>query len=168
MSATQITHNAPSAEELKAATGLLERIAADRALLAALTEQERTRLVQAAGDVFCPDLRERRRLVKAKVRQRRAERMQRDQGQLAETGIRKLRKEVVFTTPSEFPPLDFRQEDVEGDAGFRELVEPQNCYICKKDYSTLHHFYDQLCPECAELNFRKRSESADLRGAWRC
>ena len=44
------------------------------------------------------------------------------------------------------------------------MVEPQNCYICKKDYSQIHSFYDQLCPPCAELNFRKRTESADLRG----
>ena len=28
----------------------------------------------------------------------------------------------------------------------------------------IHHFYDQLCPACAELNFRKRTELADLRG----
>ena len=47
---------------------------------------------------------------------------------------------------------------------FREVVEPQNCYICKKDYSKIHHFYDQLCPKCAELNFFKRTETADLRG----
>jgi NAD(P)-dependent dehydrogenase (short-subunit alcohol dehydrogenase family) len=28
----------------------------------------------------------------------------------------------------------------------------------------VHHFYDQLCPTCAELNFFKRTELADLRG----
>jgi NAD(P)-dependent dehydrogenase (short-subunit alcohol dehydrogenase family) len=36
--------------------------------------------------------------------------------------------------------------------------------VCKKKYTTLHHFYDQLCPECGEFNFRKRTETADLRG----
>ena len=46
----------------------------------------------------------------------------------------------------------------------RKSGEPQACYICKAKYSTLHHFYDQLCPECAELNFAKRTELADLRG----
>jgi NAD(P)-dependent dehydrogenase (short-subunit alcohol dehydrogenase family) len=63
-----------------------------------------------------------------------------------------------------FPPADFEQQEVNEDPEFREVVEPQNCYICKQDYSTIHHFYDQLCPACAELNWRKRSESADLRG----
>ncbi len=164
MSEPSIESNAPSAEALKAATELLERVARDRTLLANLPEEDRTRLVQAAGEVFCPDLKERRRLVKAKTRQRKTERIERDQSQLAETGIRKLRKEKVFTTPSAFPPIDFKQVEVENDPEFREVLEPQNCYICKQDYSAIHHFYDQLCPACAELNFRKRTETADLRG----
>ena len=28
----------------------------------------------------------------------------------------------------------------------------------------IHHFYDQMCPECAEFNFAKRLELADLTG----
>ena len=164
MSAKPNTNSAPGAEAFKAAVELLERVAKDRALLAALPEEERTRLVQAAGEVFCPDLRERRRLVKEKSRQRKNEQVQRDQGQLAETGIRKLRKEKIFTTPAAFAPLDFQQQEVTDDPDFREVVQPQNCYICKRNYSAIHHFYDQLCPSCAELNFRKRTETADLRG----
>ena len=164
MSAKPNTNSAPGAEAFKAAVELLERVAKDRALLAALPEEERTRLVQAAGEVFCPDLRERRRLVKEKSRQRKNEQVQRDQSQLAETGIRKLRKEKIFTTPAAFPPLDFQQQEVTDDPDFREVVQPQNCYICKCNYSAIHHFYDQLCPSCAELNFRKRTETADLRG----
>ena len=164
MSAKPNTNSAPGAEAFKATVELLERVAKDRALLAALPEEERTRLVQAAGEVFCPDLRERRRLVKEKSRQRKNEQVQRDQSQLGETGIRKLRKEKVFTTPAAFPPLDFQQQEVTDDPDFREVVQPQNCYICKCDYSAIHHFYDQLCPSCAELNFRKRTETVDLRG----
>ena len=36
--------------------------------------------------------------------------------------------------------------------------------MCKKQFSLVHHFYDQLCPSCADFNFAKRTESADLRG----
>ena len=50
------------------------------------------------------------------------------------------------------------------DPGFRETVEPQNCYVCKQNFTTVHHFYDQMCPPCAEFNFFKRTELADLRG----
>jgi NAD(P)-dependent dehydrogenase (short-subunit alcohol dehydrogenase family) len=157
-------HNAEALAQLKAAAAILEKASANRALLGALSEEERTRLLKAAGDIYCPNVAERRRLVKAKVKQRKAEKISRDQSKLHETGIRKLRREKVFTTPNVFPPLDFKQEEVKDNPDFREVVEPQNCYICKQDYSTIHHFYDQLCPACAELNFFKRTETADLRG----
>jgi NAD(P)-dependent dehydrogenase (short-subunit alcohol dehydrogenase family)/uncharacterized Zn finger protein (UPF0148 family) len=152
------------AAQLKAAAEILEKAAANRALLAGLPEQERMRLLKAAGEIYCPDVNARRRLVKAKVRQRKAEKIQRDQSKLNKTGIRKLRREKIFTTPNLIPPTGYQQQEVEDDPEFREVVEPQNCYICKQDYTAIHHFYDQLCPACGELNFRKRTESADLRG----
>ena len=152
------------AERLKAAIDMLEKVANDRALLSALPSEERTRLLQAAGKIHTPDLEARRRLVKAVARQRKNDKVQRDEARLNETGIRKLRQRPVFTTPNVLPPADFTQQEVANDPDFREVLEPQNCYICKRDYSTLHHFYDQLCPACAELNFRKRTETADLRG----
>ena len=157
-------NNDSLAQRLRDAALLLEKVAADRTLLAGLSAEEHSRLIQAAGDIFCPDVSERRRFVKAKVRQRKVAKVERDQSRLNETGIRKLRREKVFTTPNVYPPADFQQIEVEGDPEFRDVVEPQNCYICKQDYSTIHHFYDQLCPACAELNFRKRSELADLSG----
>ncbi len=150
-------------ERLRAVAELLEKVANNRALLAELTLEERTRLLTAAGDIYCPDVRERRRLVKARARQRNAEKVKKDQNVLNGTGIRALRRKPVFTTPNVHPPQNFEQKEVE-EPEFREVVEPQNCYICKQDYSTIHHFYDQLCPACAELNFRKRTELADLRG----
>ena len=160
--------NAPKglalADRLRAAAELLESIAGNRALLAGIPEADRKRLLLAAGQVSRPDAVDRRRLVKASKRQRKAAKTQRAESQLGETGIRKLRRETVFTTPNAFPPAGFVQQEVEGDPEFREAIEPQNCYVCKKDYSTLHHFYDQMCPPCAELNYRKRTELADLRG----
>src|ERR1017187_6573667 len=157
-------HHPPSVEQLKAAIALLEKASANRSLLAGLTDAEHTRLMKAAGDLYCPDVDQRRRLVKAKVKQRKAAKKTKDDAKLHETGIRKLRREKVFTTPNVFPPPDFKQVEVEDNPDFHEAVEPQNCYVCKQDYSQIHHFYDQLCPACAELNWRKRSELADLRG----
>jgi len=159
-----VPDKAKIAEQLKAAADLLEKAAANRALLAELSVEERTRLLQAAGNIYCPDLDQRRLLVRAKVRQRKADKVNKDQSKLNETGIRKLRREKVFVTPNLIPPpSDFQQKEIE-EPEFREVVEPQNCYICKKNYTAIHHFYDQLCPPCAELNFRKRTETADLRG----
>src|ERR1700690_3302774 len=152
------------AAQFRAAAEMLEKAAANRALLAGISEAERMRLLKAAGEIYCPDVNARRRLVKARVRQRKVEKIQRDQARLNQTGIRKLRREKIFTTPNVVPPGGFEQREMENDREFREVVEPQNCYICKQDYTTIHHFYDQLCPACGELNFRKRTGSADLRG----
>ncbi len=153
-----------SPEQLRAAAELLEMVAGNRTLLMELSAEERRRLVKAAGDVYCPDPRERRRLVKATSRRRKADKLQRADQVLAETGIRKQRRLSVFTTPNLPSPPDVEPQEIRNDPDFREVVEPQNCYTCKQDYSTIHHFYDQLCPACAELNFRKRGELADLRG----
>ncbi|MES2305751.1 MAG: SDR family oxidoreductase [Gemmatimonadota bacterium] len=150
-------------ERLRAAAETLELIASDRGVLASLPEKERHRLLNAAGLVYNPDTAARRQMVKATIRDRKAKRIQRDDKVLAGTGIRALRRQEVFTTPNFFPPGDFSQQDV-ADPEFREQVEPQHCYVCKQDYSLIHHFYDQLCPSCAELNYRKRTELADLRG----
>jgi NAD(P)-dependent dehydrogenase (short-subunit alcohol dehydrogenase family) len=151
-------------ERWHAAAELLEAIARNRELLAGVSEEERTRLMKAAGQISRPDAVARRQLVKATKRQRKAGKSQRAEKALNQTGIRKLRRQTVFTTPNVFPPVDFKQIEIENDPDFREAVEEQNCYICKKDYSQIHHFYDQLCPKCAELNFFKRTETADLRG----
>jgi NAD(P)-dependent dehydrogenase (short-subunit alcohol dehydrogenase family) len=140
---------------------LLERIAADPSLLDGLDEADRIRLVAAAGNVFNPDHEARRQHFRAKRRRERAEKVARDEQRKTSTGIRQLRAKPVFTTPNVFAPEGFEQETVDEEA---LLVEPQHCYVCKKHFTEVHHFYDQMCPSCAALNFRKRTETADLSG----
>lgn len=38
------------------------------------------------------------------------------------------------------------------------------CYICKSLYTQLHFFYSQMCPKCAEFNWTKRNQEADMTG----
>jgi NAD(P)-dependent dehydrogenase (short-subunit alcohol dehydrogenase family) len=151
------------AARLKAATELLESVVRDRGLLGSLTVDERTRLLSAAGDVHNPDLVQRRLWAKSLRRKEKAAKLARDESALAETGIRVLREKPVYTTPNVVAPADFEQSDVD-EPELRELIEPQHCYVCKAQYAEIHPFYDQLCPACGELNFRKRTETADLRG----
>jgi NAD(P)-dependent dehydrogenase (short-subunit alcohol dehydrogenase family) len=153
-----------AADPLRAAIPILEAAAANRSLLAGLSPEEYTRLLRAAGEVFLPNPKEKRRFVKARIRQHKAERHRREQQVLDRTGIRELRRRPVFTTPNPLPAPAFEPREIEPDPDSRDALEPQHCYICKQHYSTLHHFYDQLCPGCAELNYRKRTETADLRG----
>ena len=151
-------------ERLRAAIDLLESIVADRGLLAQAAPDDQRRLLQAAGQVFTPDDIARRRLVRAAIRRRKAERVKREDRALEQTGIRTLRRQAVFTSPNVFPPVGFEQRNVDSDPDFREPLEPQHCYVCKEKFTVLHHFYDQMCPPCAAFNFAKRTELADLGG----
>ncbi|MGK2947241.1 MAG: SDR family NAD(P)-dependent oxidoreductase [Acidimicrobiales bacterium] len=154
-------------DRLRAVTEELEALAVDRSLLHRLPDAERIRLLNAAGDVFSPDVEARRRQAKARRRQEKLDKRRDEQEVLTGTGIRQLRARPVFTTPNVFPPEGFEQDTVEpgsADGPHREAPEPQHCYVCKQHYDRVHHFYDQLCPDCAEVSYAKRTESADLRG----
>jgi NAD(P)-dependent dehydrogenase (short-subunit alcohol dehydrogenase family) len=156
--------NGDVTDPLRAAIETLEAVVRDRGLLRGLSVEERTRLLSAAGDIFNPDIAERRRSAKALRRQDKAAKRQVDERVLAETGIRVLRDKPVFTTPNVFAPAGFEQVDVHDNGEFREVVEEQHCYVCKQLYVEIHPFYDQMCRACAEFNFRKRTETADLSG----
>jgi NAD(P)-dependent dehydrogenase (short-subunit alcohol dehydrogenase family) len=151
--------------DISACIALLEAVAADRSLLDRLAPDVRERLHRAIARAYHPDPALRRLRVKAAERERNAAQIAREEALLHATGIRQLRRRPVFTTPNVFPPEDFVANDSEdNEPERRESVEPQHCYVCKQKYSLIHHFYDQLCPACAEFNFAKRSETVDLRG----
>lgn len=143
---------------------MLERIQDDRSVLYALSLEERMRLLNAAGMVFNPDVEERRRRSKMERRRAEAEKAKRHQEFLSESGIRALRAKPVFTTPNVFPSASPDDTATVDDPDFREAIEPSHCYVCKASFTQVHFFYDQLCPACAEFNYRKRSETADLSG----
>jgi NAD(P)-dependent dehydrogenase (short-subunit alcohol dehydrogenase family) len=150
---------------LRDAIDLLESFAADRTVLADVPAEDRVRLLQAVARVYSPDRADRRRMAKAAARDRRARRVQQAEKTLAGTGIRALRQKPIYHSPNVFPPREFEQQDVESEpTAYRATDEVQCCYVCKESYSHIHHFYDQMCPTCAELNFSKRTELADLRG----
>ncbi|MBA2688610.1 MAG: SDR family NAD(P)-dependent oxidoreductase, partial [Gemmatimonadaceae bacterium] len=148
-------------DRFQAASDLLEEIVLDRSLLVRIGEADRNRFLQAAGRVSRPDAIDRRRLLKVGKRQRREEKIKREEDLLASTGIRKLRRQPVFTSPNVFPPSP---EAMLAQDRVGETDEARNCYTCKRDYTTIHHFYDRLCPECGDFNFAKRTETADLTG----
>lgn len=154
-------------QRLRAAAELLESVAADRLLLDRLPADDRQRLHQAVAQVYHPDPAARRIRLKAAEKARHASRVQSEDTVLNQTGIRALRRKPVFTTPNVFAPEGFLPQDIapEADAAQpRESVEPKHCYVCKQKYTSIHFFYDQLCPGCAAFNYAKRGELADLRG----
>ena len=147
----------PRRKELLDALAALEAVVGDRSILAELSEEERTRLLVAAGRTVHPDLQQKRRLVRSlrSAERRRAE--SRDRAVLARTGIRTARQADVFVAPARALPGGPREPE-------REVETPRKCYVCKAEYRRVHSFYDALCPPCAELNYAKRFQTADLRG----
>ena len=156
------------ADRIRDAASLLEAIATDRSLLAQVDKDDQRRLVHAAGQVWTPDETRRRQLTRALAKQRKAELKKKEEAVLEETGIRTLRRKPTFTTPNIYPPALSDGGEATPDPAEvveeRRAVAEKHCYVCKQHYTTLHHFYDQMCPPCAELNYQKRFELADLSG----
>ena len=166
-------------QRLRDATALLESVARDRTVLDQLDTAERNRLVNAAGDVFCPNVDQRRQLAKARRREARAQKLRREEEATAATGIRVLRAKPVFTSPNVFAPehlqatgpadqaaaaSEAETQDEQEEATEAGSLDDRHCYVCKTGYQQIHHFYDQLCPPCATFNEFKRTETADLSG----
>jgi len=162
------------AARIAEAIELLESVRDDRGRLADLEPEVRQRLLIAAGRVARPGPVERRQLAVAARKRRDQARRDSDRQRLSLSGIREKRAEAVFTTPAlvgRAPVAAGRDIDrvlTERASAAREpsrvVDKPRNCYVCKTDYHELHHFYDSLCPACAELNWHKRHQTADLSG----
>ncbi|MCA9543916.1 MAG: SDR family oxidoreductase [Myxococcales bacterium] len=148
-------------EQVHAATALLEALVANRGLLAPIDDELRERFLIAAGQVSRPDKRARKALARARQRGQKRERKAQDQALLNQTGIRQLRENPIFQTPRH-QPLLAAPEAVSDPRG--EVAEERVCYTCRARYTEVHFFYDQLCRPCGDLNFAKRSPTADLRG----
>jgi NAD(P)-dependent dehydrogenase (short-subunit alcohol dehydrogenase family) len=135
---------------------VLEAVVADRGILATLDGETRRRLLTAAGRVSRPSRNELRALAKALRRQDRRDQRDADETILRQTRTRQLRQAPVFLTPAVTPERPSEPPAI--------LREPRKCYVCKAGYREVHFFYDQLCPECASLNYAKRHQSAPLPG----
>jgi NAD(P)-dependent dehydrogenase (short-subunit alcohol dehydrogenase family) len=165
---------APAPEQVRAATRLLEDLAADRSLLAHVPLEQRRALLMAAGRVSRPESYQEKRLVRALRRKRRQADDQRDREARATTGIRQAREAAVFVAPAPLPAaLPAATVTTEEPASSAanpepepgpELRKPKNCYVCKTEYRRLHFFYDALCPACGAISYAKRFQSAPLHG----
>jgi NAD(P)-dependent dehydrogenase (short-subunit alcohol dehydrogenase family) len=153
----------------------LEAVRERRAVLADLTDEQRARLLRAAGEVARPDPWAKRELVRAAAKKRREAQRAADELVLSQTGIRKKRQEEVFLTPQLGAPpvapgvdidqaLHVSEERTELVAPVASLRDERSCYVCKRRFRTLHFFYDSMCGSCGDLNFTKRSQTAALSG----
>ncbi|HZP43784.1 MAG TPA: SDR family oxidoreductase [Candidatus Binatia bacterium] len=151
------------AAEIRRAAELLERLVAEPDALLEVDDDLRRRLTIAAGVFSRPDRPAKRRFRKTREQRERAELRRAETAVLDRTGIRALRRAPVYPTPEPnaallAPPSEAAAEP-NGD-----LPRARKCYVCKAAYRRVHFFYDGMCPECADLNWEKRHQTADLRG----
>jgi NAD(P)-dependent dehydrogenase (short-subunit alcohol dehydrogenase family) len=152
-------------DELATALRVLARVAEDRASIASFDADTRAKLQQLAGEVARPDIKQRRRLQRELRRRDKRARRAHDEELREATGLRQLRAQPVFVTPTALPPPSSEEAErgrLREDTP--ELKAPRKCYVCKAEFKRLHHFYDQLCPACGDLNLDKRSPEGDLSG----
>src|SRR5262249_43516905 len=102
-----------------------------------------------------------RRLARALRRHERNTVRRTDAAVLERTGMRVLRHASIYPTPL---PATASVPPPAGEPDLSELIEPRKCYVCKAAFHRVHTFYDSMCPSCAELNWTKRHQTADLRG----
>jgi len=159
------------ARRIAAATEFLESVGEDYEGLAALPRAERQRFLMAAGRVARPGPWDRHALAAAARERRKADQRKSDESKLEQTGIRAGRRRPVFTPWQHGGTIDPRGTTTAHDpaaavpdADPSRLEGPIPCYICKSPFHDLHFFYDALCPECAALNWSKRTPAADLSG----
>ncbi|MFK7900995.1 MAG: SDR family NAD(P)-dependent oxidoreductase [Cyclobacteriaceae bacterium] len=143
-------------EEIEQCISVLETLLGDTNQIFELPEGKRLALMKAAGALSRPNREEFQKRKKDAKKAAKRKQQERDKHARKETGIRSARESVVFVAPK---LLELPKELEE-----KELESPRNCYVCKTVFTKLHHFYDTMCPECAEFNYAKRYQSANLSG----
>ncbi len=145
--------------EINSCISVLEHLLLNGDQLIHLSNEQRLRLMKAAGQITRPDKAEiYKRNKSVKVARRQAE-ITSNRNARAATSIRSARTTGVFEAPLQ---VALPAGPSTGEKHF--LVSEQNCYICKKPYLEIHHFYDSMCKECGDLNYAKRFQRCDLTG----
>jgi hypothetical protein len=146
-------------EELTASLEVLKSLVEDSDGLLLLDEKDRIELLKSAGILSRPDRTELKKRRKALNNQRKNHVRDKDRTARGKTGIRSARTASVFTAPDQLL-LPQGADRMDGES----ISSPRNCYVCKKEFTLLHPFYDTMCQSCGDLNYQKRFQTADLRG----
>lgn len=146
-----------SQDEIDKCISILEKLTDDNTQVFDLPEDQRVALMKAAGKLSRPNKEEFKS--RKKDAKKAAERKQRERDKHArkETGIRSAREASVFEAPKLLLDIPKGPNDTE-----QELSSARNCYVCKAEFTKLHHFYDTMCNDCGDLNYAKRFQEADL------
>ena len=148
-----------TAQEIDSCISVLEHLLRNGDQLVDLSQEQYLKMMKAAGQITRPDKAEIKKRNKSVKVARSQAKMDNNRKAKAATNIRSARQLTVFEAPKQLAP-----HEVEQTTEKRFLTSPQNCYVCKKPYTEIHHFYDSMCKECGDLNYAKRFQTCDLTG----
>ncbi len=137
---------------------ILQSLVKDSSPLVLLNEEQRADLFKAAGLLARPTKEERLKRRKELKKSRKAALREVDREARSTTGIRYARTADVFVAPEQLSLAETATKEE------KELLSARNCYVCKDEFTKLHHFYDCMCQSCGDLNYQKRFQTADLTG----
>jgi NAD(P)-dependent dehydrogenase (short-subunit alcohol dehydrogenase family) len=154
-------------DDILRCTEVLLSIVGDRAVLDSLPELEQKRFLEAVGRIANPVRADEVRLQKSLRRKRKLEERDHDRALRAQVDIRIGRAAEVFrpllpqanTVESQPEPPNAQSHRTKP-----HLKKARHCYVCKVEFSMLHHFYDSMCSACGDFNYAKRFQRADLQG----
>lgn len=147
-----------TSEEINRCIAILAQLNTDTNQIFDIPKEQRTALIKEAGMFSRPNREEfsRRKKDGKLVAKRKQEK--KDRTARKETGIRSAREASVFVAPKLLTSNELSNKEQ------HKLETPQNCYVCKKEYIEMHHFYDTMCPDCGDFNYAKRFQTADVNG----
>ncbi|WP_432419546.1 SDR family NAD(P)-dependent oxidoreductase [Flavobacterium marginilacus] len=145
-------------EEINQCIAVLTELNTDTDQIFEIPKEQRTALIKVAGQFARPDRDEliRRKKEGKAVAKRKQEK--RDRTARKETGIRSAREASVFVAPKLLGMKDLANKEQ------LELETPRKCYVCKTEFTKMHHFYDTMCTDCGDFNYAKRFQTADVKG----
>jgi NAD(P)-dependent dehydrogenase (short-subunit alcohol dehydrogenase family) len=166
----------PTAKDIADCVRTLTALVENPAALAEVDLETRNQLLVAAGRVSRPERNEQRLLSRAVRKKKKRDSRAEDEAKLVRTGIRQKRLAPVFITPEPLARLasqggTFELTGATAEPEAKPLREetpelnvPRCCYVCKALCTRVHFFYDQMCGDCGDFNYAKRSQTADLFG----
>ena len=143
-------------EGIDQAIQLLQYLCENGDQLAHVSEEQLKELKKATGMFSRPDRHERKKRLKGLKKHVNQKIQDHNKETRATTGIRKVRTESIFIAPQQIEAEHINREK-------RFLINPKNCYICKAEYTEIHHFYDTMCMNCGDYNYAKRFQHCDLK-----
>jgi len=147
-----------STKEIDHCIGLLTHLVNNGEDFVSLPKEKQIDLIKIAGQLSRPDRHQLKQRNKAIRKMKRQQIVSTERKARAATGIRLARETAVFSAPLQLI------DNIESKKDSLVLASPRNCYVCNAEFTRLHIFYDTMCPRCAELNYQKRFQTADLKG----